>query len=83
LNGGEDGIDFYRDIAGQAPLYLRKGGWLLLEFGEGQGERITGLLQEKGEFSKPELLKDLSGIERVVQAQKEMRSLDRKADFRG
>jgi release factor glutamine methyltransferase len=70
LNGGEDGLDFYRGIARQAPSYLRRGGWLLLELGQGQCERITEFLREKGEFSKPEFLKDFSGIERVVKAQK-------------
>ena len=70
LNGGEDGLDFYRNIVRQAPSYLRKEGWLLLELGQGQGERITELIHEIGAFSKPDLLKDLSGIERVVKAQK-------------
>jgi release factor glutamine methyltransferase len=70
LNGGEDGLDFYREIVTQASPSLRKGGWLLLELGQGQGKRITELLSERGEFLKPELLKDFSGIERVVKVQK-------------
>lgn len=70
LDGGEDGLDFYRAVARQAPSYLRRGGWLLLELGQGQGERITELLYEKGDFSKPELLKDFSGTDRVVKAQR-------------
>ena len=74
LNGGEDGLDFYREILRQVPSYLRMGGWLLLELGQGQGKRITELFHEKGEFSEPELLKDLSGIERVVKLRKKRES---------
>jgi release factor glutamine methyltransferase len=36
LDGGEDGMEFYRRITLEAPSYLRKGEWLLLEVGEGQ-----------------------------------------------
>jgi release factor glutamine methyltransferase len=74
LNGGEDGLDFYREILRQVPSYLRMGGWLLLELGQGQGKRIAELIHEKEEFSEPELLKDLSGIERVVKLRKKRES---------
>ena len=70
LNGGEDGLDFYRRITSQGPSYLRRGGWLLLEMGQGQGERVTELIKKTGVFSEPQRLPDLSGIERVVKAQK-------------
>jgi release factor glutamine methyltransferase len=74
LDGGEDGLDFYRKIINQAPSCLRKEGWLLLEMGQGQGKPITELLRANGEFSEPDLLKDFSGIERVVKAQKKRES---------
>jgi release factor glutamine methyltransferase len=70
LNGGEDGMAFYRSIVSQGPLYLRKGGWLLLEVGEGQGKRVSGIIEEEGCFTRPERIKDLSGIERVVKARR-------------
>lgn len=70
LKGGKDGLDFYRRIISQAPRYLKKGGWLLLELGEGQGEKVSELFKSTGEFKNPILLKDLSGIERVIKAQK-------------
>ena len=70
LDGGEDGMHFYRGIVSQAPAYLREGGWLLLEVGEGQGEKVSGLIEREGFFSRPERIKDFSGIERVVKAQK-------------
>ncbi len=70
LNGGEDGLTFYRDIISQAPSYLKKGGWLLLEVGQGQGEKVSELIEKKGDFLAPQRFPDLSGIERVVKAQR-------------
>jgi release factor glutamine methyltransferase len=70
LDGGEDGIDFYRGIISQASSYLREGGWLLLEVGENQGGKVSGLIEREGFFSSPERIKDFSGIERVVKAQR-------------
>jgi release factor glutamine methyltransferase len=70
LCGGEDGLEFYRRIASQAHFYLRVGGWLLLEVGHGQGERVTQQIEGSGFFIKPKLLKDLSGMKRVVKSQR-------------
>jgi len=70
LDGGEDGLAFYRNVISQAPSYLRKGGWLLLEMGENQGGKVSALMEKQGCFSRPERIKDLSGIERVAKAQK-------------
>ncbi len=70
LNGGVDGIAFYRSIVSQSPTYLRKGGWLLLEVGEDQGKRVSAVIEKEGVFDRAERIKDLSGIERVVKAQK-------------
>jgi release factor glutamine methyltransferase len=70
LDGGEDGFSFYRDIISQAPLYLKKGGWLLLEIGQAQGGKVSEFIDNGGVFSRPRLLKDLSGLERVVKAQR-------------
>jgi release factor glutamine methyltransferase len=70
LNGGEDGLDFYGRIIAQAPDYLRRGGWLLLEVGQGQSRIVSELFEEGSYFLKPECIPDLSGIERVVKAQR-------------
>jgi len=70
LTGGENGLEFYRSIVLQAPFYLGKGGWLLLEMGQGQGPKVSGFIEKGGDFLKAECLKDLSGIERVVKAQR-------------
>jgi release factor glutamine methyltransferase len=70
LDGGKDGLAFYRRITSQAPNYLRKGGWLLLEVGQGQGKKVYNMINQVGSFNLLELIKDFSGIDRVVKAQK-------------
>lgn len=68
LDGGNDGLDFYRRIAEQAERHLQPGGWLALEAGIHQAEKIRPLLTE-GSFKNIRIFKDHSGIERVVLAQ--------------
>ncbi len=70
LDGGEDGFEFYRRIIPEVPFYLREGGWLLLEVALGQGPRVSKLIEEEGDFFKPECIPDLSGTGRVVKAQR-------------
>ena len=70
LDGGEDGFDFHRKIISRCPKYLRRGGWLLLEVGQGQAGEVSEMLEKTGRFSPIERIQDLSGIERVVKAQK-------------
>ena len=70
LDGGKDGLEFYRRIITEAPLYLRERGWLLLEMGQGQSQRVAEQIERSGAFLRPKILPDLSGIERVVKAQK-------------
>ena len=70
LNGGEDGLDFHRKIIFESPNYLRMEGWLLLEVGQGQAEEVSGMMEKNREFISSERIRDLSGIERVVRAQK-------------
>ena len=73
LDGGEDGLEFYRHLISQAPFYLREGGWLLLEIGQNQREMVSKLIEGEGTFLKSECVPDLSGFERVVKAQKNKR----------
>jgi len=70
LDGGEDGLDYYRKIVSQAPSYLRNGGWLLLETGQGQNGKVLEMMEETGLFAGTDSVRDLSGIGRVVKAQK-------------
>lgn len=65
LDGGRDGLDFYRKIAKEAGTYLNRGGMLFLEIGYNQGEAVTKLLKESG-FRDVQLKKDYGGLDRIV-----------------
>lgn len=66
LDGGEDGLDFYRKIIADAPAYLRKNGVLVLEIGHDQAQDITALIKETKKFTKVNVVKDLAGHDRVI-----------------
>jgi release factor glutamine methyltransferase len=66
LDGGADGLDFYRLIIPAAPDYLVPGGWLLFEVGIAEAESVTELFTLTGRFSEIFTAKDANGIERVV-----------------
>lgn len=66
LDGHEDGLYFYRKIAGEAPKYLRAGGGLFLEIGCDQGACVAELLRQQG-FADVKVVKDLAGLDRVVE----------------
>jgi release factor glutamine methyltransferase len=70
LDGGSDGLDFYRRIIAGAHRFLKPGGWLLLEVGDKQSRDVSALISRTGHFSSPGTAKDLLGIERVVKAAK-------------
>ena len=69
LDGGEDGLDFYRVIVEQAKEWLVDGGWLFFEIGYDQGEALLSLFREFG-YTESELKQDLAGLDRVVFARK-------------
>ena len=64
LFAGEDGLDFYRRIAREAPAHLLPKGRLCLEIGDGQGDAVKALLAER--FKDIQVLNDLNGLPRVV-----------------
>ena len=68
LNGGEDGLEFYRNIAKQAGNYLKPKGWLVLEMGIDQAPKVKELLAQNG-FCNLGIFKDHGGIDRVIMAQ--------------
>jgi release factor glutamine methyltransferase len=68
FDGGIDGLEFYRKIAGQAHQYLKPGGYLLLEVGDKQSADVCEIISLTGSYSPAETVKDLLGIERVVKA---------------
>ncbi len=65
LDGEADGLAFYRRITDKAPEYLLMGGSLMYEIGYDQGEAVSALMKERG-FEEVEVVKDLSGNDRVV-----------------
>ena len=65
LDGGEDGLDFYRKIVSQAGAYLKKGGWLCLEIGYDQGQPLREMLLEAG-YEEVEIIRDLAGLDRTA-----------------
>lgn len=68
LDGGADGLDFYRRIAAEAPAHLKENGILALEIGYNQGEAVKSLLDQTGRYQAVTVLKDLNGLDRVVLA---------------
>ena len=64
LKGGADGMDFYARLVEAAPQYLRAGGFLAVEAGIGQAQKIRALAKEP--WGDVEILPDLADIERVV-----------------
>lgn len=65
LDGGADGLSFYRRISRIAPELLLPGGYLLLEIGYDQGAAVKRLLEEAG-FAQILVLQDLAGLDRVA-----------------
>ncbi len=66
LDGGADGLDFYRRIAEKIGRYIVRGGMLILECGEGQAQDIIKIFQSATRCDFAMVVKDLAGVERVV-----------------
>lgn len=67
LDGGEDGLDFYRIIASEGKKYLKPEGMIFLETGSDQTEAVAALLTENG-FLRVRVKEDLNRLPRVVSA---------------
>lgn len=65
LDGGTDGLDYYRLIVPAAPQHLNPGGWLMVELGIGQAPAVIELFESAG-FSQIFTARDSQQIERVV-----------------
>lgn len=78
LDGGEDGLDFYRRIISQAPDHLVIGGRLMLEIGYDQGAAVSALLEEAGYYGI-EIIRDYGGNDRVATATRSLTGLSGKS----
>lgn len=65
LDGGSDGLNFYRRIIPESKKYLTDEGLLIFEIGYDQGQSVKNMLLVEG-FVNVNILKDLQGLDRVV-----------------
>lgn len=71
LDGGEDGLDFYKIIVNEAYKYLNDGGRLYLEIGYDQKEEVKNLIQKSNRYKEINSKKDLYGNDRIIYCIKE------------
>lgn len=69
LDGGSDGLDFYRRIISNSPDYLKENGFLIMEMGFNQKEAIKNIFQSSKNFKILKIVKDYNNIDRVIVAQ--------------
>ena len=70
LDGGDDGLIFYRKITDYASKTLNSGGILAYEIGYNQSESVTQIIKDTDDFCNIETVKDLAGLDRVILAEK-------------
>ena len=70
LDGGSDGLGFYRRVIKEAPNYLKAGGLLIMEMGFKQNSAINNIFENSGNFKIIEIVKDYNHIDRVIIAKK-------------
>ena len=66
LDGGEDGLIFYREILKNFSEKLKAGGSFLFEIGFSQGEQIKEIMREQSGYLEPEIFPDFGGNDRVA-----------------
>jgi len=71
LDGGLEGLDFYRDIIPMASDRLEDSGYLIFEIGHTQASEVTTILDNFSCYQNVEVIQDYSGYDRVIKAQKE------------
>ena len=70
LDGGPDGLDFYRAIIAQAPMLLKPQGLLMFECGDGQAGDIVNIFNTTTFFHNISIVNDLNNTPRIILAQK-------------
>ena len=66
LDGGEDGLDFYRIIAEQAINYLKTGSFLCFEIGYNQKNDVIKIIEDEQNYKNTYCKKDLYGNDRII-----------------
>ena len=66
LDGGEDGLDYYRRIAERIRRYIARGGLCILECGEGQAQEIVRIFSETARCDFAMIVRDDADVERIV-----------------
>ncbi len=66
LDGGEDGLDFYRNIIDKGYEYLKYGGYICLEIGYDQKEEVMKIIKDKKQYIETYCKKDLYDNDRVI-----------------
>lgn len=66
LDGGQDGLDFYRNIINNAYKYLVEDGYLALEIGYDQKQEVEAIIENSHKYKEIYSKKDLAGNDRIV-----------------
>jgi len=69
LDGGPDGLEFFRRLAREAPAFLKPAGKLMLEFGDGEAEAIREILEEQ-KWIVEAVTEDYTGRLRILVARR-------------
>lgn len=70
LDGGEDGLKFYKILINESYKFLNDGGYLCLEIGFDQKEEVAKLIEQNGNYDSIYAKKDLAGNDRIIVASK-------------
>ena len=74
LFAGVGGLDVLRPLVAGAAAHLSPGGLLAMEMGAGQADAVCALVRDTGAFTDPRVVRDLSGRDRIVMAEKKTES---------
>lgn len=66
LDGGKDGLDFYRVIVNEGYKYLNENGYICIEIGYDQKDEVVELIKNSGNYTGIKCFKDLGGNDRVI-----------------
>ena len=70
LDGGKDGLDFYKILAKSASEYLCDNGTVIMECGINQANDVVNIFKLEDKYTNFEIIKDINGIDRIVKVDK-------------